>query len=370
MKIVHISTVHGAFDDRIFYKECVSLANSGYDTHLIVPHTKNETISGVKIHSIAKHSNRIDRVIKGNKEAGKVAFDLNADVYHLHDPELLPLGLKLKKKGKKVIFDMHELVYHTIMQKDWIPFLFRWIVSRAYLYFEKKAFKTFDHFIVVTSQMKDEYIANSYPKQLKNTSVIRNLTILKMVDDALPIKKLGQETILIYAGGLSPSRGLKEVILAIQNIENVKFWLLGPWSSSGYQKECEQADINHKVDYKGMVRLDKVYNYMKAADIGMAVLHPTTNHLASLPVKSFEYMASKIPQIMSDFPFWQESFGDCALFVKFDNIESISTAINDLVNNPGIAKEIGSKGYEMIKNEFSWEQEAAQLIDIYKNLKA
>ena len=61
MKIVHISTVHGAFDDRIFYKECVSLANSGYDTHLIVPHTKNETISGVKIHFIAKHSNRIDR---------------------------------------------------------------------------------------------------------------------------------------------------------------------------------------------------------------------------------------------------------------------------------------------------------------------
>jgi len=41
-------------------------------------------------------------------EIGKKALEVDAEVYHFHDPDLLFLALKLKKKGKKVIYDVHE----------------------------------------------------------------------------------------------------------------------------------------------------------------------------------------------------------------------------------------------------------------------
>ena len=47
--ITHISTVHSAFDIRIFHKECRSLAASGMRVNLIVTHDKEEMIDNVLI---------------------------------------------------------------------------------------------------------------------------------------------------------------------------------------------------------------------------------------------------------------------------------------------------------------------------------
>ena len=60
-KICHISTVHPAFDDRIFYKECKSLAKAGYEIYLIVTHNREETIDGVHIKPLPERKGRFYR---------------------------------------------------------------------------------------------------------------------------------------------------------------------------------------------------------------------------------------------------------------------------------------------------------------------
>ena len=66
---------------------------------------------------------------------------LDCDVYHFHDPELLPYGIKLKKAGKKVIFDSHEDVSAQIKDKPWIPKIIRGLVSSIYKAYETHCFR-------------------------------------------------------------------------------------------------------------------------------------------------------------------------------------------------------------------------------------
>lgn len=111
IKITHLTSAHGRYDTRIFLKMCSSLAkNENYSVSLVVADGKGYEIkNGVSIVEVgAKTGGRISRMTTTVKKVFQKAKELNSDIYHLHDPELIPVGLKLKKLGKKVIFDAHE----------------------------------------------------------------------------------------------------------------------------------------------------------------------------------------------------------------------------------------------------------------------
>ena len=102
MKICHITTVHKQNDIRIFLKECSSLAKL-YETHLIVINGQNSTLNNVHIHGVqVEFSNRLQRFTKAVRSAYLKAVEINADIYHIHDPELLRITRKLKRQRKKV----------------------------------------------------------------------------------------------------------------------------------------------------------------------------------------------------------------------------------------------------------------------------
>ena len=83
------------------------------------------------------------------------ALELNADFYHLHDPELIRIGLKLIKMGKKVIFDSHELAGDQILSKHYIPKFMRHIISRVYNFYEKNSLPRFSGLIAATPYIRD-----------------------------------------------------------------------------------------------------------------------------------------------------------------------------------------------------------------------
>ena len=106
--ITHLTSAHPRYDTRIFFKECISLAKN-YKVNLIVADgLGDEEKNTVYIYDVGKVEGRLNRIFKTTKKVLQRAIELDSDVYHLHDPELIPIGLKLKKMGKKVIFDAHE----------------------------------------------------------------------------------------------------------------------------------------------------------------------------------------------------------------------------------------------------------------------
>src|SRR2546421_1118597 len=129
-RVVHLTTVHPPDDSRIFHKECRTLAATGYEVILVAPECGRESRDGVKFHSIPRVENRSARIVLSTTRALKIALALDADLYHFHDPELLPVGVALRALGKTVIYDAHEHLPQQILSKPWIPRRLRRFVAQ------------------------------------------------------------------------------------------------------------------------------------------------------------------------------------------------------------------------------------------------
>lgn len=144
--ICHITSAHERYDSRIFQRECKYLSKMGYDVFLVVNDDhKNEELNGVKIVSTGKkYTSRKERAFKGVKSVYLEAIKLNADIYQLHDPELLRIAIALKKHGKKVVFDCHENYREQIKEKTYLPKILRKCIAFLYGCFETYVMKHID----------------------------------------------------------------------------------------------------------------------------------------------------------------------------------------------------------------------------------
>lgn len=364
LKVCHISTAHSDRDIRIFHKECKTLAENGFEVYYIVNSTKQCKIEGVNIIPLPYLKNRFSRIFIKVWIALLKAVKLKAKVYHFHDPEFIFMGLILKMIGKTVIYDIHEDVAQQILTKEWLgPKLFRKFMSSLYSLLEKLAINRFDLLIAATPE-----IAKKYPKE--KTLTLRNLPITDKINAIPDDKKCSnKKTVAIYAGGLTEIRGIKEIIQAA-NILNgkIELRLFGQWENEILKNECEQLEGWKFTDWKGFLSIDEVYREMKNSDIGLVNFLPEANHIKALPNKPFEYMACGIPMVMSNFDYWKEIFGECAVFADPTNPYAIAKQIEFLLKNKDISNEMGKRGKELIKDEFSWEAESMKLVYKYKDL--
>lgn len=363
MRICQITTVHNAFDGRIFHKECKSLAQAGHEVFLVAPHNSDEVVDGIKIKAIPRYSNPYKRILSAPFVAFRAALRTRAIIFHLHDPELLPAGFFLSIMGKKVIFDSHEHVSEQILSKNWIPTKFlRKVTSILYRCFQK-VFTLFYAGIIIADKGSQQAFAHK-----KKVIAIHNYPILSYIYNYTyqDVRK-NSDVVMLYAGGLTRIRGIKELVIAMENID-ARLWLLGPWDSEAYRKECESIQSWSKCDYMGEVPFGRQYDYFRAADIGMATLYPEKNYLKSQPVKAFEYMACGLAIIMSNFEYWKEIYDDLALYADPHNPEDIAAKTNLLISDKKLLERIRKKGIEKVKNEFSWEKESEKLIHFYSEL--
>jgi glycosyltransferase involved in cell wall biosynthesis len=357
-RICHMTSVHQVTDIRIFIKECLSLANSHFEVHYIVPGVKSEKIQNVNIHGTPKIKNRYKRMIKTAKEVYELALEIDADIYHFHDPELIPYGLKLKKKGKIVIYDIHEDLPRAILSKKYIPISFRKLISFFVERYENNSSKKFDSNIGATP-----YITERFHKINNNSININNFPLMdELVAENQNIIKNRQ---VCYVGGIINIRGIENIIKSSENI-NGDIVMAGPVSTNDLKTKLDQS----RVKYQGIIDRTKVNKLLNKSIAGLVLFLPEPNHVNSQPNKMFEYMSAGIPVIASNFPLWKEIIenNDCGICVNPQDISAISEAIQWMLDNPEKAAEMGRNGRKAVETYYNWETESKKLIKLYEDL--
>ncbi|MEL3900534.1 MAG: glycosyltransferase family 4 protein [Treponema phagedenis] len=363
--IAHLTSAHQRYDTRIFIKMCSSLArNENYSVNLVVADGKGDEIkNSVKIIDAgAKTGGRLSRMTKTTKQVFKKALELNADIYHFHDPELLTIAKSLQKTGAKVIFDSHEDVAEQILGKSYIPQLFRKAVSKAYKSYENSICKNLDAIITATP-----YINNNFLKINQNSININNYPILDelMSDEQLQDK----ENAVCYVGGMTEIRGVKEIVKAMEFCD-AKLYLAGQFSPQTFGDEVRKLKGFEKVDELGFLDRVGVAQILAKSKAGLVTFLPYPNHINAQPNKLFEYLSAGLPVIASNFSLWREIIekNNCGICVDPLNPEEIAKAINFILSNPQEAKMMGENGRKAVENIYNWGIEEQKLLSVYKEL--
>lgn len=364
-----LTTVHVPFDGRIFHKEAKSLARAGYDVVLIARHDKAETVDGVRIVPLSEPRNRFQRMTSVTWRLYRLAVKEDADVYHFHDPELMIVGLLLKARGKKVIWDVHEHYPNSIMDKSWISKRLRRCVSKSFDLFERAVVRFFDLVIYTTP-----LVGARYEKLKVACARIENYPIVELSGtfERNPQKQI------IYLGVMARIRGLIEVVEAFAQVAakhpDWQLVLVGASRPASFEDElralARDRRIEDKIRFIPWVPYEEKEKLTSAASIGIITYLPYSNNTSCLPNKLFDYMLVGVPVVASNFPLYREVVepGGCGLIVDPSRPEEIAQAMTYLIEHPDEARAMGERGLRAVRECYNWESQSSRLCRMYEIL--
>jgi len=364
--VAHLTSVHMRSDTRIFLKECQSLVAEGYQVSLVVADGEgDENSSGVQVCDVGYKPGRIRRMTDTSRRILARALALNANIYHLHDPELLTITGRLKRAGKVVIFDAHEDVSSQILGKPYVYPIFRQVLSKTYAAYETRTCRALDAVVTATPFIRDKFLRiNSCTIDINNYPMLDELA-------APAAGSKAKKSQVCYVGGIGVSRGIREMVQALRLVKgDIRLALCGR-----FEEQCVRSDLKvsagwESVDDMGWLDRDDVRKVLHESAVGLVILHPLPNYLDALPVKMFEYMSASVPVIASDFPLWRNIIdrAGCGICVNPMDPHAIAAAIDSLIENPARAREMGENGRKAVQDIYNWSIEEQKLFRLYERI--
>lgn len=368
-----MTTVHQPFDVRIFHRECVALRTLGYQVFLICCYGKDEEREGIQILGLGERKGLLSRFFIKPMYLLFRAFRLKADLYHFHDPELIPYMFLLKVISRKpIIFDIHENIEaQNSYRTHFSNFLSR-ILMKTYIILQKILV---NHFRIVTVV---EEIAEKY----KGAIVVKNFCSKAILSYDLPIETnnyFSSDALkLIYIGGVGAERGDETMIRSVHALKasyGLKAYLtiIGLTNEQRklvLKKLVKKLDLSEQIFLLDHRPYSTALSYVRASDIGLCLLKKNDNYTNSIATKLFEYMAFSKPVICSDFPCWREYilYKPCGIMVDPDNTDKICKAIKKIYQNPDLYKLYGKNGYNNFITKYNWESEFKKMEALYQQI--
>lgn len=364
-RVVHVTTVHQPFDPRIFYKQLASLRDAGFDAHLIAPHDRDEQEHGIPIHALPPPETRAHRLLL-QPRVFRTARSLDAALYQVHDPELLPLAFLLKAAtGARIVYDMHE----NYRSKGAL-------LGRALRALERWAFRWLDHVLIAEESYRSIVDAHAVPH-----AYIANY--FRPIGDDAPVGDGAireTPTWLLYTGTLAKSRGLRTMVELAAEVRRTSrpetLDLVGvchhrdqrTWAEERIRAE-DLGRVIERVGWDTYVPPSAMPPHYRRADVGLALFEPHSNYRCSLPTKFYEYLYYGLPIICSDVPLWRRFVEQhqCGAVVPPGEPEAVLAVLDDWQAHPDQYRQCAENA-RAAAPQYRWETMGHRLVDRYRSL--
>jgi glycosyltransferase involved in cell wall biosynthesis len=319
---------------------------------------------GVRIVDVGRLPGRVNRVLRTTARVLAAARALDADVYQLHDHALIPAGLRLKRLGKKVVFDAHEDLSAELLGQPELGELSRRFLSGSFDAYARYACRRFDGIIAATPLLRDKFLPIN-----PATVDVNNFPLLREGD--APAAWADKAAEVCYVGGISALRGIRELVRACTLLRSpARLALAGAFAEPALETEVSAHRGWSRVAAHGHLDRAGVRRVMARAVAGLVTLHPVASHRDALPVEMFEYMAAGLPVIASRFPLWRDMVegNACGVCVDPSDPVAIAAAIDHFVLHPDLARRMGENGRRAVLQQYNWQPESRKLVEFYARL--
>lgn len=366
-RVVQFATVHPPFDIRVFHRECQTLVKAGYDVTYVVPHDRDEVVSGVRIRAVRKPKTRFERVFITSWKVLFRALAEKGHIYHFHDPELIPAALIMKLFGKRVIYDAHENTPQNVHFKPYIPKPIRFIAAWATEMIEQVAMFALDGLIGATPKINNRFPPNK-------AALVQNFPIKEeiLIEHNTPMSD--RPALLIYAGEISWQRGSHQLVKAMALIPkelNAKLVIAGNFVPPNLMDDLKKLPGWDRVEYLGWRPRQEIIELYGKSRVGLVVLMAEAVHYTvSQPAKLYEYMAAGLPVVASNFEYWKELITGigCGIQVNPSDEQAIADAITKILRDPRLGETMGANGRRAIEEKYNWDVETRTLLALYDRL--
>ncbi|MGL4649289.1 MAG: glycosyltransferase, partial [Caldilineaceae bacterium] len=323
----------------------------------------------VRVIAVPRPRGRAERMARTGRLVVRAGAALDADIYHLHDPELLLWTQGLRLRGKRVIFDMHENLPGALLDKPWVTPALRRPLSALSRAAERLLIREMP---VVFAE--DSY-RPLYPWVTNATTVLNLPDVARIAGYQQPRRA---HFTVGYVGGVAPVRGSLLMLEALGLLKreglDVGFVCIGPMAPT-HKQQLEQriAELGLlNVQLHGRLRQEEALPLIASCHVGLAVLQDRPNYRGSYPTKMFEYMALGLPVVVSDFPLYRgvvESEG-CGFCVNPLDARELANALRLLHDYPALGVQMGERGAAAAFGRYNWDSEERKLLAFYEQVLA
>jgi len=370
-KVCHMASGHSVDDDRILHRELVSLANKGWDVTLVGVCSQDTVCKGVKIKAVSRVKNRALRITWQTLKVLIKSWQVDADIYHFHEPELIFAGMVLKLfKRAHVINDVHE--DHTLMLfKPYIPKRLRKPVSWFLNQVENFTAKRFDAVVTPTQP-----ITERFSKIAHRAITLYNFPTDEFMQSADRFKAGIDECIydVVHVGTLREDRleFLLDVAAEVQKkLGNQKWGFVGmPASLEPTAKRLAEQHGLEGVTLIPKIPYPELPKILCRSKIGVN-FHPLgeAHTEVAIPVKIFEYLACGLPVVSTPLPLVRKLLGNAPMVRLVDGkVKDFSEAVVELLSNVDSATKMRDMAWKYSRENYSWAHEEKKLFQLYEDI--
>jgi glycosyltransferase involved in cell wall biosynthesis len=288
---------------------------------------------------------------------------IKAGIWHIHDPELLPLALWLRMLGRKVIWDAHEDYFlqfgRKLNYRKYIPIGFSWFVNLALKTLLKLVDKFSNGVISATNSISLKY-------KNKNKVVIGNEAVLK---EFMECKPTFSNQLLLFTGATDSSQCFDAVVKAVKFFPDLQLGVAGrDIKNPNIEKALEL--LGNQLVILGWLSREDLSKIISQSFLGFVTYENIETNDTNSPNKLFEFSASGLPCVATPTLAninWSKVSKGVYLAPNFDT-NGIEVAIRKALSSESDWLEKSQLLRKWSAKEGSWEISEKRLLDFYENL--
>lgn len=363
--VCHLTTAHPSNDSRIYYRECLSLANKSNFRVILIAHgeiAEASEVFHVNLGSIPK--SRVIRILRSQLLGLKAVLKVKADLWHIHDPELLILGSILVLLRKKVIWDAHEDYFLQFEKKvhyrSYMPIFLDVLVGKFVITLLKFVDRNAAGIICATRSIEERY-------SNLNKTIVGNEARIEEFGECYPNFS---SNILLFTGATDNSQCFRNVVRAVSKFPDLCLTIAGRFKDDSDWKFAKDI-LGDRIQHLGWLNRIELSAAINNSKLGFLTYSNSPTNDSNSPNKKFEFSAGRLPCIttptQANIEWSKESGG--AFLAKGFGADDIAQAIEIAITSreEWIKRSIATKKWS---DSFgNWSVSENMLLELYRKME-